>query len=131
MLLMGDHWPIQDLPHSENVNLDLRKWSLEDEYENRRREFYYRCAGADIGNISDFDNNDEKLSDNTALNSGYPLFSSKEWAAEKRHWLERLAQYRAAALDKWIRTAAEAKQAVGDVYGYRALMSALCSDRVI
>lgn len=107
----------------------LLEWCLEDEYEYRRRRFYYRCAGAYDGSSSD--NDDDELAQDSYFNFKYALPSKQEWATEKRHWLDRLSKHRAAALDKWIRTAADVKQAVGDVYGYRALMSALCSDRVI
>lgn len=122
-----------------NSNNDLRdhqkEWSLEDEYEYRRRQFYYGCAG--VGGL--YSSDEDSGSDNgnysqmaySDLESSYSQPLKEEWAEERRHWLDRLAQYRAAALDKWIRTATDVKQAAGDVYGYRALMSALCSDRVI
>lgn len=129
ILLIDNNWHYpENLQHAGEMDIEGRKWSLEDEYEYRRRRFYYRCAGAECSNSSDFENEDEEQKNNSISN--YPLVSKKYWAAEKRQWLNRLAKYRAAALDKWIRTAADAKQAVGDVYGYRALMSALCSDRV-
>lgn len=112
--------------YSTNRHLE---WHLEDEYEYRRRRFYYRCAGANDDIDSDDDNDELKLNSNFV--SCHSLPSKEEWAVEKRHWLDQLAKHRAASLDKWIRTAADVKQAVGDVYGYRALMSALCSDRVI
>lgn len=129
LLIDGNCHYSEDQPRSVNVDIDGTKWDLEDEYEYRRRRFYYRCAGGDNSNFSDSDNDDEERKNNSI--PGYPLLPKKEWTAEKRQWLNQLDQYRAAALDKWIRTAADAKQAVGDVYGYRALMSALCSDRVI
>lgn len=53
-----------------------------------------------------------------------------DWSAERRFWRCELASKRAAALDKWIRTAADARQAAGDMYAWSALMSALCSPRV-
>jgi len=113
---------------------DNLKWSLEDEYEYRRRRFYNRCAGAgglcSSGDYSSYED-EYDMTTNSNFNSEYSLPPKEEWAVEKRHWLDCLAKHRAAALDKWIRTAADVKQAVGDVYGYRALMSALCSDRVI
>jgi hypothetical protein len=127
LLLIGNN--------TKNPKDEHLEWSLEDEYEYRRRKFYYRCAG--IGNWyfsdadSDDDDDDYQLTANSDFDSGYILPPKEEWAIEKRHWLDLLNQHRATALDKWIRTAADTKQAVGDVYGYRALMSALCSDRVI
>lgn len=135
LLLIGS-----DINDKKNLSDENLEWSLEDEYEYRRRRFYYRCAGISScyvdGNFStsvDDDEDDEgyKLTANSDFDSGYSLPPREEWAAEKRHWFDLLTRHRAAALDKWIRTAADAKQAVGDVYGYRALMSALCSDRVI
>lgn len=126
LLLIGD-----DNSISEDNQLE---WTLEDEYEYRRRQFYYRCAGADGMDLSGDNFNsdaDYKLGSDLELTAGYQMPSEEEWAVEKCHWLDRLARHRAAALDKWIRTAVDTKQAVGDVYGYRALMSALCSDRVI
>jgi len=103
------------------------EWSLEDEYEYRRRKFYYRCAGAN--DDFDSDNDDKESEQDSTLRASMP--SKEEWTAERRHWIDRLSKHRAVALDKWIQTAADVKQAFGDVYGYRALMSALCSDRVI
>jgi len=126
LLLIGNN--------TKNPKDEHLEWSLEDEYEYRRRKFYYRCAG--IGNWyfsdadSDDDDDDYQLTANSDFDSGYILPPKEEWAIEKRHWLDLLNQHRATALDKWIRTAADTKQAVGDVYGYRALMSALCSDRI-
>uniref|UniRef100_A0A2S2PNV6 Breast cancer anti-estrogen resistance protein 3 n=1 Tax=Schizaphis graminum TaxID=13262 RepID=A0A2S2PNV6_SCHGA len=131
LLLIGSD--INDKENLADVNLE---WSLEDEYEYRRRRFYYRCAGfsswlvSDNDSTSDDDDDSYKLTANSDIDSGYSLPPREEWAVEKRHWLDLLTRHRAAALDKWIRTAADAKQAVGDVYGYRALMSALCSDRI-
>lgn len=118
MLLIGDD-------NNDRVDLSDKQfeWSLEDEYEYRRRRFYYRCAGAGSLYLSGEDSNDDEDDDNYKC--------TVDWITERSYWLERLASQRAAALDKWIRTAADVKQAVGDVYGYRALMSALCSDRVI
>lgn len=113
---------------------DKLEWTLEDEYEYRRRQFYYRCAGAygmDLLGDNSSSDAEYELGSDLELTAGYPMPSKEEWAVEKCHWLDRLARHRAAALDKWIRTAADTKQAVGDVYGYRALMSALCSDRVV
>jgi len=115
---------------SEIVNLN-QNWSLGDEYEYRRRRFYYECAGAGDSHLSSEDSSsddDEDIYENTG--SGYLPVTKEEWVVEKRYWLETLARHRAFALDKWIRTAADVKQALGDVFGYRALMSALCSDRV-
>lgn len=126
LLLIGDE---------QRDPVDKRlEWNLEDEYEYRRRKFYYRCAGEWFLSDNDlnYNNDDDELETSSNFFSGSPLPPSKEeWNVEKRHWLDRLAKHRAASLDKWIRTAADVKQAVGDVYGYRALMSALCSDRVI
>ncbi|XP_025196855.1 uncharacterized protein LOC112595762 [Melanaphis sacchari] len=130
LLLIGND---SDKENLADVNLE---WSLEDEYEYRRQRFYYRCAGfsswcvSDNDSTSDDDDESYKLTANSDFDSGYSLPPREEWAVEKRHWLDLLTRHRAAALDKWIRTAADAKQAVGDVYGYRALMSALCSDRI-
>jgi len=130
LLLVGD-----DMNDSAKA-MTNQDWSLEDEYEYRRRRFYYKCAGAGGMDLSgeDSSSNDDKdnyelLVDNDC-SSGYLPALKEEWVVERRHWLERLTRHRAAALDKWIRTAADVKQALGDVYGYRALMSALCSDRV-
>lgn len=110
------------------------EWTLEDEYEYRRRLFYYQCAGIGSWYFSDgnpsSDDEESSLTFNSDFDSHSSLPTKEEWATEKRHWLDLLTRHRAAALDKWIRTAADAKQAVGDVYGYRALMAALCSDRV-
>lgn len=109
------------------------EWSLEDEYEYRRRLFYYRCAGIGssyFSNDSSFVDVGDEQASNSDFNSHHSVPTKEEWAVEKRHWLDLLTRHRAAALDKWIRTAADTKQAVGDVYGYRALMTALCSDRV-
>lgn len=126
-----------DINDKENLADENLEWSLEDEYEYRRRQFYYRCAGisslcvSDNYSTSDDDEESYRLTANSDFDSGHSLPPREEWAVEKRHWWDLLTKHRAAALDKWIRTAADAKQAVGDVYGYRALMSALCSDRVI
>lgn len=111
------------------------EWSIEDEYEYRRRQFYYRCSGAAGWYFSDKnfvseDGDDFELPADCDLEFGYSLPQRGEWITERRHWLDELARHRATALDKWIRTAADVKQAMGDVFGYRALMSALCSDRV-
>lgn len=126
-----------DYSRLENSAVECHEWSLEDEYEYRRRRFYYRCSGAagwytpGVGNDSVSEDDDGyELSAGSDLDSGYSLPRREEWIAERRHWLDQLARHRATALDKWIRTAADVKQAVGDVFGYRALMSALCSDRV-
>ncbi|VVC27332.1 Ras guanine-nucleotide exchange factors catalytic domain,SH2 domain [Cinara cedri] len=111
------------------------EWNLEDEYEYRRRQFYYRCSGAagwyfsGKNSVSE-DDDDFELPADCDLDFDYSLPQRGEWIAERRHWLDQLARHRATALDKWIRTAADVKQAVGDVFGYRALMSALCSDRI-
>lgn len=129
LLLIGDN--SRDL--TDPVEKQI-KWTLEDEYEYRRRLFYYQCAG--IGNSFfsgenlSFDDGDSESTSYSGFDSRNPLPPKEEWATEKRHWLDLLTKHRAAALDKWIRTAADAKQAVGDVFGYRALMTALCSERV-
>lgn len=129
LLLIGDNSRDPVDPAEKQI-----EWTLEDEYEYRRRLFYYQCAGIGSwflsGENSSSNDEDSELTSNSGFDSRNPLPTKEEWAAEKRHWLDLLTKHRAAALDKWIRTAADAKQAVGDVYGYRALMTALCSDRV-
>lgn len=129
LLLIGDN--------SRNPADPVEKqseWTLEDEYEYRRRLFYYQCAGISSWFLSgehvSSDDEDSELISNSGYDSHNPLPTKEEWAVEKRHWLDLLTKHRAVALDKWIRTAADTKQAVGDVYGYRALMTALCSERV-
>lgn len=124
-----------DYSRLEKSSVECLEWNLEDEYEYRRRRFYYRCSGSAgwyyPGNDSVSEDDDSyELSADSEIDSGYSLPQKEEWIAERRHWLDQLARHRATALDKWIRTAADVKQAMGDVFGYRALMSALCSDRV-
>lgn len=131
LVLIGD-----DISSSENVANANKNWSVEDEYEYQKRRFYYECAGAGGMHLLDEDSSSSDDEDNYEMpvdydhSFGHWPVSKDGWAVERFHWLEALTRLRAAALDKWIRTAADVKQAVGDVYGYRALMSALCSDRV-
>lgn len=58
------------------------------------------------------------------------LFDDIDWLAERRFWRSELAAKRASALDKWIRTAADARQSAGDMFAWSSLMAALCSPRV-